>query len=282
MYNKTRQEKYHGTNILRYIKSQARCYIRTNQKSIQKYYEIPDQNVTTVDLETSKKINEAYQTLRNESSRRKYDEKIENIRKNETPEILKQQIEEKLKSEWFKELFNEKYNSNNSIVYLRNFYNNVINNKNYNISNVLKERLSKLTLIEKMTKYEVQRYNNITEDIQTITSNEKESVQALESETLLKIEKQESVNPIMWINTYVKNLSEQFKEDKSIPTSIVEEIAGYVINLKNELISLLPYYSEQPEKLEEVKGNIIKLVERKKQELLNKDTEKGIEESKVL
>ena len=47
----------------------------------------PDQNVTTVDLETSKKINEAYQTLRNESSRRKYDEKIENIRKNETPEI---------------------------------------------------------------------------------------------------------------------------------------------------------------------------------------------------
>ena len=133
-----------------------------------------------------------------------------------------------------------------------------------------------------MTKYEAQRYNNITEDIQTITSNEKESVQALESETLLKIEKQESVNPIMWINTYVKNLSEQFKEDKSIPTSIVEEIAGYVINLKNELISLLPYYSEQPEKLEEVKGNIIKLVERKKQELLNKDTEKGIEESKVL
>lgn len=242
----------------------------------------PDQNVTTVDLETSKKINEAYQTLRNESSRRKYDEKIENIRKNETPEILKQQIEEKLKSEWFKELFNEKYNSNNSIVYLRNFYNNVINNKNYNISNVLKERLSKLTLIEKMTKYEVQRYNNITEDIQTITSNEKESVQALESETPLKIEKQESVNPIMWINTYAKNLSEQFKEDKSIPTSIVEEIVGYVINLKNELISLLPYYSEHPEKLEEVKGNIIKLVERKKQELLNKDTEKDIEESKVL
>ncbi len=242
----------------------------------------PDQNVTTVDLETSKKINEAYQTLRNESSRRKYDEKIENIRKNETPEILKQQIEEKLKSEWFKELFNEKYNSNNSIVYLRNFYNNVINNKNYNISNVLKERLSKLILIEKMTKYEVQRYNNITEDIQTITSNEKESVQALESETPLKIEKQESVNPIMWINTYAKNLSEQFKEDKSIPTSIVEEIVGYVINLKNELISLLPYYSEHPEKLEEVKGNIIKLVERKKQELLNKDTEKDIEESKVL
>mgnify|MGYP004628986643 FL=1 len=242
----------------------------------------PDQNVTTVDLETSKKINEAYQTLRNESSRRKYDEKIENIRKNETPEILKQQIEEKLKSEWFKELFNEKYNSNNSIVYLRNFYNNVINNKNYNISNVLKERLSKLTLIEKMTKYEVQRYNNITEDIQTITSNEKESVQALESETPLKIEKQESVNPIMWINTYAKNLSERFKEDKSIPTSIVEEIVGYVINLKNELISLLPYYSEHPEKLEEVKGNIIKLVERKKQELLNKDTEKDIEESKVL
>ena len=242
----------------------------------------PDQNVTTVDLETSKKINEAYQTLKNESSRRKYDEKIENIRKNETPEILKQQIEDKLKSEWFKELFNEKYNSNNSIVYLRNFYNNVINNKNYNISNVLKEKLSKLTLIEKMTKYEVQRYNNITEDIQTITSNEKESVQTLESETPLKIEKQESVNPIMWINTYAKNLSEQFKEDKSIPTNVAEEIVGYVINLKNELISLLPYYSEHPEKLEEVKGNVIKLVERKKQELLNKDTEKDIEESKVL
>jgi len=81
----------------------------------------PDQNTITSDEELTKIVGQAYRILMSDIERKKYDEQLEQINKNETAPQLKEQIEQLLKSESFKQLYNTKYDNDNNFKYIELF-----------------------------------------------------------------------------------------------------------------------------------------------------------------
>lgn len=259
----------------------------------------PDQNTTTVDEELAKLVVQAYRTLRSEIERKKYDEKLEQISKNETVPQLQYQIGQILKSESFKQLFDLKYDNDNNFKYYRDLYKNITESFYLNNVSSLKEKLTKLSRLDSFIKKEIMLYeqqNTNQQENVNVTPNKNNSTvenemiftqeETVTVEEPLLIEKQEEkqeyINPIMWFDKYAKELGEELKENKDLSTDEIKEIIGYEQGLKQEFIQLLAHFSNNPEKIEEAKRNTIKLVEQKKQELISKNTELMIVEEKTL
>lgn len=263
----------------------------------------PDQNTMSVDENLTKLVIEAYRILRSETQRKKYDENLQQISRNETIPQLRQQISEKLKSEMFKHLNESKYDNDNNFKYFRNLYNNLINNLKFNDSEVLKDVLNKLNNLEKLIKREINLYeqNNTKEEKQIYNKTQTTNYSTVENEASLTsksevnyssqqpflIEKEEEkkeeyINPIIWFDKYSEELKEELNNNKELSTEQIVELINYIQGLKQEFIHLLSYFSSNPEKLEQVKNNTIKLVEQKKKEMLSKNTELVITEGKAL
>ncbi|MBE6159579.1 MAG: J domain-containing protein [Lactobacillales bacterium] len=251
----------------------------------------PDQNTITSDEELTKIVGQAYRILMSDIERKKYDEQLEQINKNETAPQLKEQIEQLLKSESFKQLYNTKYDNDNNFKYYRALYKNITESFYLNNASSLKEKLTKLKRLDNLIKREIMLYeqqNINTEPIKnnSIVENEVGFVQEQPQEEPILIEKQEEkeeyINPIIWFDIYAKQLGEELKENKDLSIEEVEEIIAYEQGLKQEFIQLLSHFSNNPEKIEEAKRNTVKLVEQKKQELLIKNTELMIVEERTL
>lgn len=101
-------------------------------------------------------------------------------------------------------------------------------------------------------------------------------------EEKMKEKKEEYINPIVWFDKYSEELKEELNNNKELSTEQIVELINYIQGLKQEFIHLLSYFSSNPEKLEQVKNNTIKLVEQKKKEMLSKNTELVITEGKAL
>lgn len=253
----------------------------------------PDQNTLTANEELAKIVVQAYRTLISDIERKKYDEKLKRISKNETVPQLKQKIEEILKSESFKQLYNPIYNDSKFILY-RALYKNITESFYLNSATVLKEKLNKLVKLDYQIKKDIIFYQQHNVDYQeniapiqnnSTVENEVGFVQEepeIQQEPLLIEKKEEYINPIIWFDIYAKELGEELKENKDLSTEEVEEIITYEQGLKQEFIQLLAHFSNNPEKIEEAKRNTIKLVEQKKQSLLSKNTELMIVEERTL
>lgn len=267
----------------------------------------PDQNTSSVDENLAKLVNQAHNVLKNELLRKKYDKELENIRKNETVPQLREQLNIKLKSEMFKQLNDNKFDNDNNFKYFRNLYNNLINNLKFNDSEVLKDVLNKLNNLEKLIKREINLYeqNNTKEEKQIYNKTQTTNYSTVKNEVSftsksevnnssqqpfliekqeqkMKEKKEEYINPIIWFDKYSEELKEELNNNKELSTEQIVELINYIQGLKQEFIHLLSYFSSNPEKLEQVKNNTIKLVEQKKKEMLSKNTDLVIVEGKTL
>ena len=283
------------------------------QEQIKKAYRLmmkkvhPDQNTEFSDEKLAILVKKARDVLISEIQRKKYDKELENIRKNETVPQLREQLNIKLKSEMFKQLNDNKFDNDNNFKYFRNLYNNLINNLKFNDSEVLKDVLNKLNNLEKLIKREINLYeqNNTKEEKQIYNKTQTTNYSTVKNEVSftsksevnnssqqpfliekqeekMKEKKEEYINPIIWFDKYSEELKEELNNNKELSTEQIVELINYVQGLKQEFIQLLTYFSSNPEKLEQVKNNTIKLVEQKKKEILSKNTELVITEGKAL
>lgn len=283
------------------------------QEQIKKAYRLmmkkvhPDQNTEFSDEKLAILVKKARDVLISEIQRKKYDKELENIRKNETVPQLREQLNIKLKSEMFKQLNDNKFDNDNNFKYFRNLYNNLINNLKFNDSEVLKDVLNKLNNLEKLIKREINLYeqNNTKEEKQIYNKTQTTNYSTVKNEVSftsksevnnssqqpfliekqeekMKEKKEEYINPIIWFDKYSEELKEELNNNKELSTEQIVELINYVQGLKQEFIQLLSYFSSNPEKLEQVKNNTIKLVEQKKKEILSKNTELVITEGKAL
>lgn len=283
------------------------------QEQIKKAYRLmmkkvhPDQNTEFSDEKLAILVKKARDVLISEIQRKKYDKELENIRKNETVPQLREQLNIKLKSEMFKQLNDNKFDNDNNFKYFRNLYNNLINNLKFNDSEVLKDVLNKLNNLEKLIKREINIYeqNNTKEEKQIYNKTQTTNYSTVKNEVSftsksevnnssqqpfliekqeekMKEKKEEYINPIVWFDKYSEELKEELNNNKELSTEQIVELINYIQGLKQEFIHLLSYFSSNPEKLEQVKNNTIKLVEQKKKEMLSKNTELVITEGKAL
>ena len=283
------------------------------QEQIKKAYRLmmkkvhPDQNTEFSDEKLAILVKKARDVLISEIQRKKYDKELENIRKNETVPQLREQLNIKLKSEMFKQLNDNKFDNDNNFKYFRNLYNNLINNLKFNDSEVLKDVLNKLNNLEKLIKREINLYeqNNTKEEKQIYNKTQTTNYSTVKNEVSftsksevnnssqqpfliekqeqkMKEKKEEYINPIIWFDKYSEELKEELNNNKELSTEQIVELINYIQGLKQEFIHLLSYFSSNPEKLEQVKNNTIKLVEQKKKEILSKNTELVITEGKAL
>lgn len=283
------------------------------QEQIKKAYRLmmkkvhPDQNTEFSDEKLAILVKKARDVLISEIQRKKYDKELENIRKNETVPQLREQLNIKLKSEMFKQLNDNKFDNDNNFKYFRNLYNNLINNLKFNDSEVLKDVLNKLNNLEKLIKWEINIYeqNNTKEEKQIYNKTQTTNYSTVKNEVSftsksevnnssqqpfliekqeekMKEKKEEYINPIVWFDKYSEELKEELNNNKELSTEQIVELINYIQGLKQEFIHLLSYFSSNPEKLEQVKNNTIKLVEQKKKEMLSKNTELVITEGKAL
>ena len=283
------------------------------QEQIKKAYRLmmkkvhPDQNTEFSDEKLAILVKKGRDVLISEIQRKKYDKELENIRKNETVPQLREQLNIKLKSEMFKQLNDNKFDNDNNFKYFRNLYNNLINNLKFNDSEVLKDVLNKLNNLEKLIKREINLYeqNNTKEEKQIYNKTQTTNYSTVKNEVSftsksevnnssqqpfliekqeqkMKEKKEEYINPIIWFDKYSEELKEELNNNKELSTEQIVELINYIQGLKQEFIHLLSYFSSNPEKLEQVKNNTIKLVEQKKKEILSKNTELVITEGKAL
>ena len=286
------------------------------QEQIKKAYRLmmkkvhPDQNTEFSDEKLAILVKKARDVLISEIQRKKYDKELENIRKNETVPQLREQLNIKLKSEMFKQLNDNKFDNDNNFKYFRIFAGSaflIIFHLKFNDSEVLKDVLNKLNNLEKLIKREINLYeqNNTKEEKQIYNKTQTTNYSTVKNEVSftsksevnnssqqpfliekqeekMKEKKEEYINPIVWFDKYSEELKEELNNNKELSTEQIVELINYIQGLKQEFIHLLSYFSSNPEKLEQVKNNTIKLVEQKKKEILSKNTELVITEGKAL